>query len=73
MFTKSDMEIMAAKFRKIRPVRREPTEGETYDEVTREYQVSMNDWKFYRNHIADAMCESNWRFKRDVFIAATEK
>lgn len=73
MLTKSDFEILAAKFRKIRPVKREPTEGETFYEVEQEYQAALGEWQFYRKHVSDACVESNWRFKRDAFIAATEK
>jgi hypothetical protein len=72
MLTKSDMEILASKFRKIRPIRRHPTEGETHYEVEKEFLQKMDEWKFFRNHVADACMESNWRFKRDVFFRLTE-
>lgn len=73
--TKSDFDILAGTFRKIRPQR--PTLDEMFHEgggiLLKEYAEKLREWRFYRNNIMDACVAINWRFNRDLFIEATER
>lgn len=83
MLTRADFEVVAAKFRKLRPQVPEMTprdfevggkfEGSTPREIFEEHTAKLSEWKFWRNQIADACVEINWRFNRQKFIDETEK
>lgn len=82
MATRQDFQVLAEKFRTLRP--KQPNldasefavggiyEGTTPQAVQEEYEEKMEEWKFWRKHIMDACVDLNFRFRREWFIHTTE-